>query len=337
METFLVLFLVFIFSEGTAVSQDAETASTVSIMHEISPDEKKEETLDAWNISGRTFVPLESACRVMDIELSLSGSSRAALQKNGGRILIFLNSRKYEMDDRFQDLTQPPQLVRGVMCITIEDFKTLSGKLQKQDFASPDVSAEPQLKTEKKDTIIDGLNEDKIVLEHFADMKYFMETTKQKKLSANDKLFLLRKIYDKYKNTDIDLSILEKMIKEQEALKLKKAGERPSVKPAEKSAPVTAAKPPAEVSEKSSAASVVAPSAASTEKSSLSKSLSNDVLYYDKLLKQMKLPTPNDRLYVLYRIRKKYENTGIDFSELSKLVREQEQAREKEKNRNVSH
>ncbi len=45
-----------------------------------------------------------------------------------------------------------------------------------------------------------------------ADLQYYYKTVKQKNLTPNDKLYILNKIYDKYKNSNLDLTKLKQEI-----------------------------------------------------------------------------------------------------------------------------
>ncbi|MFN3550258.1 MAG: polysaccharide biosynthesis/export family protein [Endomicrobiia bacterium] len=45
-----------------------------------------------------------------------------------------------------------------------------------------------------------------------SDLKYYYKISQQQKLSANDKLYILNRIYEKYKNTEINLTKLQKEI-----------------------------------------------------------------------------------------------------------------------------
>ncbi len=45
-----------------------------------------------------------------------------------------------------------------------------------------------------------------------ADLKYYYKTVQQQKLTPNDKMYILNKIYEKYKNTNLNLTKLEQEI-----------------------------------------------------------------------------------------------------------------------------
>ena len=113
------------------------------------------------------------------------------------------------------------------------------------------------------------------------DLGFYYRTSRMNDLSINDRLFILFNLKDKYTGSGVNLTAVIDEIDKLEPLREKRGPE----------APVVSADP-----------------------------ISADLKYYSDLSGRVKL-TVNDRLYVLFKIRDKYEGMGIDLSRIDEEIR----------------